>query len=503
MNADYRTPTTYYSDARTFMLKRKLGNDGLAALNFLWCWTAMHKVNGILTGMNEDWIEAVSFWDGKQGEFVPVLLELQYLDKLEDGTYAIHGWAETNSWAADADNRSDKARLSGMARNYPELYEELTAQGATGIDSASYAKLTAEYNSRGIIRSSSTSLRIASESLAPTPTPSPAPVPTPVPSLQKEEVVQEKPASSSSSLGKEAPSVKSSKVVEQPGKSEPLSGQGMNFAKTGKTHEQATIPFEQVEQAENPANQEPATLAGIFAEWNARLGTLGFPKVAKVTPRRKAAFDARLCVSQERSSLAWWVALFEKIAASDFMRESAAQKANWLTIDWVLNEHNMMKILEGKYDSERPVIADIFHKQNKHSKRTYAQEDSSSAAPDEATADVSGGMPEDARRRLSEMYRLMHGTNDGNPYEVMEATVCGAEVPAIEAEFSTESGEDMNIPDAVQDDGIEGATCSYDQLKGEISAEDEEYYQSYIEELEELDRINAEYMKAGETNDQQ
>ena len=185
MNTDYRIPITYYSDPRTFVLKRKLGNGGLAALNFLWCWTAIHKANGILTGLNEDWIEAVSFWDGEHGKFVPTLLELEYLERLEDGTYAIHQWAEINPWAADAINREDKARLSNMARFYPELYEELTAQGATGISKEEYARLTTEYNRRGIICSSSKKGKkcdvFAPRSNTPTPTPAPVPAPAPDP----------------------------------------------------------------------------------------------------------------------------------------------------------------------------------------------------------------------------------------------------------------------------------------------------------------------------------
>lgn len=35
MTGDYRTEFSFYSDKRTFMLKRRLGNDGLASLNFL------------------------------------------------------------------------------------------------------------------------------------------------------------------------------------------------------------------------------------------------------------------------------------------------------------------------------------------------------------------------------------------------------------------------------------------------------------------------------------
>ncbi len=248
------------------------------------------------------------------------------------------------------------------------------------------------------------------------------------------------------------------------------------------------------EQEDASTHQEPATLESVFTECNVQLGTLGFPKVAKVTARRKAAFNARLSGSQERLSLAWWVSLFEKIAASDFMRESAAQKANWLTIDWVLNEHNMMKILEGKYDSERPVIADIFHAHSQHSKyseRRYAHEvlrDAAStiAVPNEETAYGACGMPEDARRRLSEMYKLMHGTNEDNPY--------GGTFPdAIEAEFRPDNGGERQAVETVQEASPDVDSYTFDEEEYSMTSEAEAEYQSWLEELEELNRRNEEY----------
>ena len=513
MNTDFRVSVTFTSNPNTRLLRRQYGTDAAWALIELWTWATINRASGIFTGMNEDQIEAAADWNGKRGELIKALVAFEWLTKNTDGVYVLNQWAETNAWAADAENRSDKSRLSSMARNYPELYEALTAQGVTGIDSASYAKLTAEYNSRGILRSSSTSLRAASVAAAPKPKPSPVPTPTPEPSLLKEEVVR-KSSASSSALGKDIPSVeapgmespstktpspeasklpKSSKspttpkTATKPDNHENLSGQSMSYEAARKTLGQTVITFE---QEETPANQEPATLAGVLSEWNVRLGTLGFPKVAKVTPRRKAAFDARLCVSQERSSLAWWVALFEKIAASDFMRESASQKANWLTIDWVLNEHNMMKILEGKYDSERPVIADIFRAHSKYGKRSRAQEvspnaASSSTAPNEATADGTCGMSEETQRGLSEMYRAIHGTEEGNPYG---ATF----TDAIEAEFSPDDSKEMQAVEAEHEASSDVDTYTFDEEEYPMTSEEEAEYQSWLEELEELNRQNKE-----------
>ena len=307
MSIDIRINDGFYDNPKTFALEKKLGIQASRSLQILWLWAAKNRVDGVLRNLQDDYIEFAAKWPGERGLFVKTLVELHWLDVLQDGTYALHEWVEHQTWAADAENRSDKARLLNMAKNFPELYEELTAQGYKGIDSASYAKLTAEYNSRGILRSSSTSLRAASVAAAPKPKPSPAPAPIPEPSLLKEEVVR-KSSASSSALGKDIPSVeapgmespstktpspeasklpKSSKspttpkTATKPDNHENLSGQSMSYEAARKTLGQTVITFE---QEETPANQEPATLAGVLSEWNVRLGTLGFPKVANPTP---------------------------------------------------------------------------------------------------------------------------------------------------------------------------------------------------------------------------
>ena len=184
-SVDIRLNENFMRNYKTRTLRKRLGAEAVLALQSLWLWAAINRSEGILYKMNPTKIEGVAEWDGKEGDFFTALVDLEWLDVLEDGTYALHQWIEHQSWAADAANRSDKARLLSMAKNYPELYEELTAQGYTGIDKAAYAELTAEYNSRGILRHSSDFLRAASVSLAPKPTPSPSPVPSPslVPSM--------------------------------------------------------------------------------------------------------------------------------------------------------------------------------------------------------------------------------------------------------------------------------------------------------------------------------
>ena len=162
MNTDFSVSITFTSNPNTSLLRRQYGTDAAWTLLELWTWGTINRASGIFTGMNEDQIEAAADWNGERGELIKALLAFEWLTKTQDSVYALHEWAETNPWAADADNRSDKARLSSMAKNYPELYEELIAQGFSGIDRATYASLPAEYNKRGILRSTSGLQRIVS-----------------------------------------------------------------------------------------------------------------------------------------------------------------------------------------------------------------------------------------------------------------------------------------------------------------------------------------------------
>lgn len=109
-----------------------------------------------------------------------------------------------------------------------------------------------------------------------------------------------------------------------------------------KEKETATLPL--------IPDEPDVTLKKIIAAWNDKLAPLGFPSVLKNTPSRDKALKARIGMSEDRKSLDWWESLFERLAVSDFLRNSAKEQ-NWLTLDWLLNENNLVKVLEGKYDN--------------------------------------------------------------------------------------------------------------------------------------------------------
>ena len=108
-------------------------------------------------------------------------------------------------------------------------------------------------------------------------------------------------------------------------------------------------------EAEAAPETKNITLKKLLGLWNEILTPLNFPQALKATPSREKAFKARLNALKERNSVDWWRGILNKLAASSFMLESAKNKANWLTLDWVLNENNLVKICEGKYDN-RPKV---------------------------------------------------------------------------------------------------------------------------------------------------
>lgn len=103
------------------------------------------------------------------------------------------------------------------------------------------------------------------------------------------------------------------------------------------------------ETSPEPPEDGAVKVSEVVELWNTELCPLGFPKVSRVTPERRKHFKARLRDGVERRELAWWRDRIAAIAGSEFMRKSAAEKAQWLDFDWLLNETNLVKVAEGKY----------------------------------------------------------------------------------------------------------------------------------------------------------
>ena len=114
--------------------------------------------------------------------------------------------------------------------------------------------------------------------------------------------------------------------------------------------EQNTTEEKPTPPTHHPVDDESATLQKVIDCWNKKLGPLGFPGILKNTPAREKALRGRINMSSDREKIDWWKNLFEKISQSDFLKNSTKDR-NWFSFDWILNENNLVKVLEGKYDN--------------------------------------------------------------------------------------------------------------------------------------------------------
>jgi len=330
------------------LLTRRVKGNGPSALMFLWFYTAEFHVNGILEGMNEEKIEMAANWFGEPGTLVPMLLELGWLGQMNDGTYFIPEWRETNSWAANADNRSAIGRLNGMATHYPELHQQLVERGATGITADAYARITSEYNKNGIIQSSSIVTAEILQNLAncttpapaPAPIPSPAPMPVPTPNpIPTPGLSPEREAVSAVTAATDFSS--------RTGKTKTRSAK--KRSDTAQAVETAHVVLENL-----PISGEyPATAQAVVALWNAKLAPAGFTHAVAVTPQRIKNFKSCAKYIPESGSMSFWHGVFEKMLASEYMCNAAKEKASWTGVDWILSPSNLAKVLEGNYDNDR------------------------------------------------------------------------------------------------------------------------------------------------------
>lgn len=75
---------------------------------------------------------------------------------------------------------------------------------------------------------------------------------------------------------------------------------------------------------------------------------ISFPRIRSLSEQRKKAIKARLRTHTEED----FRTLFEKAEASDFLK--GGNKRNWsATFDWLINDTNMAKVLDGNYDNRQ------------------------------------------------------------------------------------------------------------------------------------------------------
>jgi hypothetical protein len=165
---DARVNVSIISHPKTKKLIRRLGDGGAWKLVCLFLWAAANRSDGKLTGMTAEDVELAVDWAGDDGAFVATLVAVGFLDG-EDGSYAIHDWAEHNPWSAGAGARSEKAKWIALCKHHgrERAAEQMPAYAARLLQSASSTPAADD------------SMQDAENSSAPSPLPSPSPSPSP------------------------------------------------------------------------------------------------------------------------------------------------------------------------------------------------------------------------------------------------------------------------------------------------------------------------------------
>lgn len=102
---------------KTKKLTRRLGDSGPLHCIWLFLWAASNRSDGDLTGMTDEDLELAVNWNGEPDAFVQAMADVGFLEG-PAGERRIHDWAEHNSWAAGAQQRSDKSRWAALCKQY-------------------------------------------------------------------------------------------------------------------------------------------------------------------------------------------------------------------------------------------------------------------------------------------------------------------------------------------------------------------------------------------------
>ena len=299
---------------KTKRLGRTLGisvPEAIGHLMMLWLWAMDYAQDGDLSCFEPEDIADAAGWDGDPDQLIDALLSCSprghgFLDRTEDGGLVLHEWDEHCGDEFERRRKDAERKRTARQKDIQRTHDEETMDATRPSDGHP------------------TDIQRTSDGH-----------PTPVRRERRgEERRRDIPplppqGGGGGDGGGDAP------------RSEPEHGPP------------PAVPVEAFGEGFEAAAIAGCTLSQVIEAWNGELGPLGFPRVAKGTPARERAFRARVAERVERRDLTWWRERIAQLAASPFMCQSAREKAGWLGLDWLLNEHNLVKVVEGKYDGER------------------------------------------------------------------------------------------------------------------------------------------------------
>lgn len=116
MAEDLRLYSDFFQNAKTQLLRRRLGSDGVLALLRFWCAVADGYPDGNLAGKSDEFLEIMADWTGEPGLFAATLREIGFLDG-DERQSRLHNWAKRQPWVVERPKRSAKAQKAANARH--------------------------------------------------------------------------------------------------------------------------------------------------------------------------------------------------------------------------------------------------------------------------------------------------------------------------------------------------------------------------------------------------
>lgn len=114
MKADLRWRLGTAGHPKIVRLVNACGERAFRALAGLWEWTAAHRPDGDLRGLDEVDLAVAAGWPEAPPVFVETLQALRLLDG-KPGRLRVHDWAEEQPYVSGGPERSDAARRAGIA----------------------------------------------------------------------------------------------------------------------------------------------------------------------------------------------------------------------------------------------------------------------------------------------------------------------------------------------------------------------------------------------------
>lgn len=141
---DIRVDVGFFSHRKTKRLIATAGLQAAWSLLVLWAKMSQQRPKGVLFDMDEADIAMEAEWPGEASVFINALRlcggtsKPGYIDRLEDGTYVLHGWEEHQHFVFTRDKRSQVGRLNAMKKYEGRLKRLQKELGEMGLPPESH-----------------------------------------------------------------------------------------------------------------------------------------------------------------------------------------------------------------------------------------------------------------------------------------------------------------------------------------------------------------------------